>query len=567
MKNLSIKAKLYTIVALASILLISFGAVSIYALNLVNDKLTDMADIYLPQVSISGNMNTMASDYRIAQLNHVISVDSTQMAQFDKAMAEIAKQISDEFSRYEKLAQSEEYRNQIVANKQKWENYMKNTEPAIALSRANKTNEAMAIIMGQALKNYEDISAGFLAMQNQSMQAGDKANDEGDAMFETASKGLLIATVSVVVVLLVGMMIFVKWLIRRFDTLIGRLELVAAGDLRDKINITVNDELGRIAASINTMIDNLINLVGNIQNTAEQVAASSEELTASAEQSATVTQQVAKSITDVSELSMQQVHEVNETSSVVEEIAASVEETAATVDMAAKQSQEALDTAESGSAIINNAVKQMGNIESTVNESAQVVIKLGQRSKEIGAIVDTIAGIAGQTNLLALNAAIEAARAGEQGKGFAVVAEEVRKLAEQSQEAAKQIGTLIGDIQSDTENAVVAMNNGTQEVSAGAEVVNQAGDAFKKILEVVTGITGQTGEIAKTMEELAQGAQRIVQSTQVIDASSKNVASESQSVSAATEEQSASMEEIAASSRSLATMAQDMQAASNKFTI
>lgn len=567
MKNLSIKAKLYTIVALASILLISFGAVSIYALNLVNDKLTDMADIYLPQVSISGNMNTMASDYRIAQLNHVISVDSTQMAQFDKAMAEIGKQISDEFSRYEKLAQSEEYRNQIVANKQKWENYMKNTEPAIALSRANKTNEAMAIIMGQALKNYEDISAGFLDMQNQSMQAGDKANDEGDAMFETASKGLLIATVSVVVVLLVGMMIFVKWLIRRFDTLIGRLELVAAGDLRDKINITVNDELGRIAASINTMIDNLINLVGNIQNTAEQVAASSEELTASAEQSATVTQQVAKSITDVSELSMQQVHEVNETSSVVEEIAASVEETAATVDMAAKQSQEALDTAESGSAIINNAVKQMGNIESTVNESAQVVIKLGQRSKEIGAIVDTIAGIAGQTNLLALNAAIEAARAGEQGKGFAVVAEEVRKLAEQSQEAAKQIGTLIGDIQSDTENAVVAMNNGTQEVSAGAEVVNQAGDAFKKILEVVTGITGQTGEIAKTMEELAQGAQRIVQSTQVIDASSKNVASESQSVSAATEEQSASMEEIAASSRSLATMAQDMQAASNKFTI
>jgi len=122
-----------------------------------------------------------------------------------------------------------------------------------------------------------------------------------------------------------------------------------------------------------------------------------------------------------------------------------------------------VDRANDGGQTIELAIAQMGKIETTVNSSAQVVSKLGERSKEIGQIVATISGIAGQTNLLALNAAIEAARAGEQARGFTVVAEEVRKLAEQSQEATKKIAVLIGEIQGDTDNAVVAMNNGTRE--------------------------------------------------------------------------------------------------------
>ena len=164
----------------------------------------------------------------------------------------------------------------------------------------------------------------------------------------------------------------------------------------------------------------------------------------------------------------------------------------------------------------------------SVSSSAQVVAKLGERSKEIGQIVDAISGIAGQTNLLALNAAIEAARAGEQGRGFAVVAEEVRKLAEQSQEAAKQIANLISEIQTETDSAVVAMDDGTREVKIGTEVVNTAGQAFKEIVSLIAEVSSQIREISAAIQQMASGSQQIVASVRNIDSISKGTAGQTQ---------------------------------------
>ncbi len=258
---------------------------------------------------------------------------------------------------------------------------------------------------------------------------------------------------------------------------------------------------------------------------------------------------------------------VEETSAVVEQMSASIQQVAATANEVAAHSFKAAEQAQTGDKAVTKAVSQMEHIEQTVNHSAQVVVKLGERSKEIGQIVDTISGIAGQTNLLALNAAIEAARAGEQGRGFAVVAEEVRKLAEQSQEAAKQIAGLIGEIQGDTDKAVVAMKEGTQEVAIGTQVVSAAGQAFQEIVGLVTQVSEQIREISAAIQQMAGGSQHIVASVKSIDELSKTAAGEAQNVSAATEEQSASMEEIASSSQSLAKMAQELQTAVAKFRV
>lgn len=348
----------------------------------------------------------------------------------------------------------------------------------------------------------------------------------------------------------------------------GAVNRISDGDLSlNKIDVYSQDELGRLARAFETMVANLRNLVQQIGTSSEQVAASSEELTASSEQAAQASNQIATSITDMASGTSEQLAAANDTSAVVEQMSASIQQVAANANQVAAQSAQAADRAKEGDKAVEKAVTQMGQIENTVNTSAQVVAKLGERSKEIGQIVDTISGIAGQTNLLALNAAIEAARAGEQGRGFAVVAEEVRHLAEQSQEAAKKIAELIGEIQGDTGKAVLAMNDGTREVKTGAEVVNAAGNAFREIAELVNQVSSQVKEISAAIQQMATGSEQIVDSVKKIDDLSKKSAAESQSVSAATEEQLASMEEIATSSQALADLAQSLQAAVTKFRI
>ncbi|WP_371375347.1 methyl-accepting chemotaxis protein [Sporomusa aerivorans] len=345
---------------------------------------------------------------------------------------------------------------------------------------------------------------------------------------------------------------------------------MATGNLAVRVNDSVasrKDEIGSLATAFNHMNANIKKLIAQVAQSAEQIAASSEQFTASADQSAQAANQVATSIVTVASGAEQQLAAANSTSTLVANMSAEIEKIAANANQVSAQSTRTAGKAHDGKKSVDQAVSQMSQIEQTVNTSANVVAHLGERSKEIGQIIDTISGIAGQTNLLALNAAIEAARAGEQGRGFAVVAEEVRKLAEQSQEAAKQIGTLITEIKDETDKAVVAMNEGTREVKTGAAAVNTAGQTFSEIAAMVVEVSDEVREISAAIEHMSAVSQNIVAAVQQIDALSKNAATESETVSAATEEQSASMQEIAASSQALAKMAQELQGTIRQFRI
>jgi len=377
--------------------------------------------------------------------------------------------------------------------------------------------------------------------------------------------------ITIVIVLIVAVLAIMWGTVRitkPLQTLKEAVNRIAGGDLSiTQVAVDSQDELGHLARAFETMAGNLRNLVNQISTSSGQVAASSEELTASSEQSAQAANQIATAITDVAAGANEQLDAASDTTAVVEQMTASIQQIAANANQVAANSAQAAEKAKNGDKVVEKAVVQMNQIEATVTTSAQVVTKLGERSKEIGQIVDTISGIAGQTNLLALNAAIEAARAGEQGRGFAVVAEEVRKLAEQSQEAAKKIADLIGEIQVDTGKAVVAMDNGTREVKTGAEVVNTAGTAFREIAGLVSEVSGQVKEISAAMQQMAAGSQQIVGSVKKIDSLGKKSAGEAQGVSAAAEEQLASMEEIASSSQELAKLAQDLQNAVTGFRL
>lgn len=315
------------------------------------------------------------------------------------------------------------------------------------------------------------------------------------------------------------------------------------------------------------MTDNLIQLVQQVSLSSTQVAASSQQLSAGAEESAQASQQIAVAIMEVSNGAERQLKAVNESSAVVQQMSAGIQQMLENAKVAVKTSEDTAFSAAEGSKMIDKTIQQMINIEKTVTGSAEVVMNLGERSKEIGQIVDTISGIAAQTNLLALNTAIEAARAGEQARGFAVVADEVRKLAEQSQGASQQIALLINEIQKDTQNAVISMNEGTHQVKLGTEVAETAGQAFNEITTLVNHVWSPVGEISAEIEQMAVGSERIVSSVIEISETSRDITGQTQTVSAATEEQSASVEEIASSSQVLAEMAEELQQSLKQFSI
>ncbi len=341
---------------------------------------------------------------------------------------------------------------------------------------------------------------------------------------------------------------------------------IAQGDLRDtKLDVNSNDEIGALARSFETMSEKLRGLIQRIQGSSQEVYSSSDQLSNGAEQCTQNIIHVAETVGAISESSQQQ---SNALDTVVDNIRIMTEKAAdisSSAEVMSQTSHKAGKAAEDGNEAIEQAIHQMQKIQDTVDESAAAVKVLGESSKEIGEIVGTISAIAEQTNLLSLNAAIEAARAGEHGKGFSVVAEEVRKLAEQSGEAADKIASIIKGIQSQTDQAVRAMENGTGEVRAGNEVMNKAGVQFEAIAENIIEVDRLIRDAVEQASSVADSSMSVLEAAEQVQQETQKVSSNIDTISASTEEQSASMEEIAASSQKLAHMADSLRDEANKF--
>ena len=568
LNNMKVSLKLSVLILIALLSMSIIGYTGYYYLQQSNADMNTMyADQLIPIELINENRSHL-NRVSASILELMITTDGKRNQELKNVINDREKNLNENSEEIGKANLDAKAKEKLAGIKTSMQKYREVRDKAVALAVQNKNAEAYALYVASVESLATEVQDRSRDLSKYFVEMSQKKNAENKAAFERSTHivmGIIFA--SFVILGLSGFYI-TRIIAIPLHAMVLVCKDFAAGDFRDKPRKVIRkDEIGQVADALADMRTALRKLMKHINESAEQLAASSEELTASAEQSAQAANQVAEAITGVADGAEKQLSAASDTSAVVQQMSASIQQVAANANEVAVQTGHAADKAKEGNKSVDKAVNQMASIEQTVTASAQVVAKLGERSKEIGQIVDTISGIAGQTNLLALNAAIEAARAGEQGRGFAVVAEEVRKLAEQSQDAAKQIATLISEIQGDTDRAVVAMDDGTREVKLGAEVVNASGKAFQEIADMVTQVSGQTKEISATIEQMASGSQQIVGSVKQIDELSKKASGEAQTVSAATEEQSASMEEIASSSQALANLAMNLREAVSKFRI
>ncbi|UZD44357.1 methyl-accepting chemotaxis protein [Selenomonas sputigena] len=351
----------------------------------------------------------------------------------------------------------------------------------------------------------------------------------------------------------------------------NRLATLAQGDFRHnaalEAKISSTDEIGRMSQALDTLQHNVRQMMKQAIEAAEKITTAVAQLNESADQSATVSSQVASSMSKVADSCNEQFAEMDRTKAQIGTLEQHMSAFAGNLS----QTVDAVDgtnrAAAQGATRVNEAVLQMQRIAESVSHSAEVITVLGEESDKIGTIVDAIAAIAEQTNLLALNAAIEAARAGENGRGFAVVAEEVRKLAEQSSTSADEITALITSIQEKAQNAVEVMQEGASRAQGGTEAVDAAGRTFKEIASMVEHVASESSAMGSRVHELEQSTRSIRDSAESMNKMSRSVAAESQTVSAATQEQTAAVQQIAGASRSLNEMSQAMHAAISKFKV
>lgn len=566
------------IVLSVGFLVVMFGAYGFYANHSGSTLNENTVSVFkwAHVLNVGSQVQALSADGREYELMRIMASDPSERSQAEGLMSQLTPKLNKAYEEYEQAIQeapfpNESDRSQKLArlNKLKEERkaYADVRQRATTLMDAGDHEGAVTLALTEQSDVYKRMSDILEEDKADSVRLARAEMAHSEDVFSGVKTTTLIALIIVVVLSVITLVLLLRSIKNSVDTILEGARHIAAGDLRSKIMLDGDDEFAHIAHQFNTMVESMQKMIRKIKATATDVAGSSEELTANANQSAQVTQNVAQSITEVAEAAEKQMSIVTKSSATIDDFQHGLEEVITNQRHAREQTQATAQKATEGNSFVQSTVEQMNSIAQTVQQTGEIVGKLGERSKEIGNIVEIISNISGQTNLLALNAAIEAARAGEHGRGFAVVAEEVRKLAEESQNASQKISDLIQSIQAETSQAVASMEEGRREAEKGKENVTATGESFSEILSMIGDVKKASLAVSERVLQLREDMSTIVDGMGEVDTSAKGIGSESQNVSAATEEQAAGMEEIASSSRSLANMANDLQTETDKFKV
>jgi methyl-accepting chemotaxis protein len=539
--NLKLSRKLLIAPAVVVLFLIAFGLVSFNGLVSEKDALNDIfnnrfktfekvaginEDISIAHGAIYKLITWARANYDGSKLD---ALGKAEVKRIDDAIATLAH--------FTDSTASEEMRNRYAKAVQLAGDYRK--AAFMVVDFATIDLNVATISMSTAEEKYSSLSAALHTIRDQELKESEQSYEMAAAGFSRVMTLFVIIFGSAIGLSIVVSVYINKLILAPVAETTEAINVVSTGNLTKDVPVRTSDEIGEMSSAFNRMLASLRELIG--------------EVTASSSAQASAASQISSSTEQMAAGAQEQTSQASEVASAVEEMSKTIVENSQNASATASTARQAREAAEDGGRVVFETINGMKNIAGVVKRSAATVAELGKSSDQIGAIIGVIDDIADQTNLLALNAAIEAARAGEQGRGFAVVADEVRKLAERTTKATKEIADMIKKIQTDTRGAVSSMDEGTRQVDKGIELAEKAGKALTNIVAISQSVTDKVTQIAAASEQQSSASEQI----------SKNV----EAISAVTNESAMGVQQIARAAEDLNRLTENLQHILGRFTL
>lgn len=493
LKKLGLRTKIALPFAITALALVIVGVFSVLtARNLVSDT-DDIAATYLPSVSQILNGDRDLYQALVAQmtlLDQAFNNEDTSGAMEDfNENTEQARQRFLESSQRLAGTGISDVSDGFEGAFDRWE---QSARRVMELASNGNPEQARSLAATETaplfdqLRDYYD-NAGAHA-DEQAQQRSAEASAEGTS----SSATVLAITVLAIIIAIALFFVFMKLIISSISALRDQLDNIAQGegDLTQRVPVTVEDDLGKLARSFNQVLENLQGMIGSIQNLSRDLGAGATELATAAQ--------------DNNDGVTRQTDSISMVATAINEMQSAIEEVAGNASRAAEITREAETKGNNSAQIIRNSSKQVHRLAAQISKAVEVIRKLSADSDNITSVLDVIRGIAEQTNLLALNAAIEAARAGEQGRGFAVVADEVRTLAQRTGQSTEDIQTMITALQTGVSDVVSVMETGSKEATETERLATEAEQELQAILEAISSITDVNTSVASATEEQTQ---------------------------------------------------------------
>ncbi|MCZ8539937.1 methyl-accepting chemotaxis protein [Psychrobacillus psychrodurans] len=563
----SIRGRVLIIFTVLIVVLISMLVLTSTKMFSAQQALEKFTNVDIKEQMMVNQIATEIAQLANAEQSYIITGKSNYMASYRKYKDSTITNIKELYKTYENRPEELQ---KIQSIDQFFTTYLQYSDRVISIRDEKGIESAQKLVNtgnGKTAMNYVDV---HIAAMNELLE---KNNANQIALLKkenNTSLMIFIALTVFSVVLTLSFGIFLFFSIKRSTNAINRsiLDIAqAGGDLTRRVKVRSKDEFSEIANSTNILITSIADLVRRVRELTVNVSASGQELMASSDETALTIQSIADSTNEIAAGSDQTLRSMTEAIQKMN----SLEEATRYLNNDAQSVKEATDhmieAAQKGGESVQHSSNVMMSIEETMANTTQTVESLGTKSTEITSIIKTITAIAEQTNLLALNAAIEAARAGEHGRGFAVVADEVRKLAEQSQKAAKEVTGIVTSIQSEVTSIVKQNHEGVESVIRGVEVANETNASLDQIMNQTNETISIIDKMVKQIEETLNFSQEVAASFIEVTQIAENTASNTETSAAAAEQGSAAMQEINASAVELSHQADELSKVVNEFKL